>query len=348
MEKIDYIEIYVSDLEKSAAFYKKIFQMLPIAYSDQEDYSSILIQQGSIRLMLTCAKKASSHVAQFINIHGEGVKDIAFSTPQVEQYYRRAIQKGCRSILEPTSYQIGNEVIFKATINSFGSTTHTFISRTSQNSTILPFFESQQGLTKIQTTALNTIDHIAICVNVGEVAYYANQYIDLYDFTQSHEEQVITTHSGMKSKAIQSTNGHVKIVFVEPIEGLKTSQVAEFLHQFGGPGVQHIAFSTNDIVSSIKQLRASGLETLPIPDEYYNQLHINESDFQTLRKHSILFDKNEQGSLYQIFSKPVVARATLFFEIIQRVGCTGFGSNNIKALFQAIEQEQFKRATALV
>ena len=204
------------------------------------------------------------------------------------------------------------------------------------------------GLTQIQTTSLNAIDHIAICVNIGDVAYYATQYIDTYGFKQSHEEQVITNHSGMKSKAIQSTNGHIKIVFVEPIAGLKTSQVAAFLQEFGGPGVQHIAFSTNNIVSSVKQLRSSGLETLPIPEEYYNQLHINESDCQTLRKHSILFDRNEQGCLYQIFSKPVVARATLFFEVIQREGCTGFGSNNIKALFQAIEQEQFKRATALM
>ena len=345
MEKIDYIELYVSDLEKSVLFYKKTFQLTPIAYSEQEDYSSILVQQGSIRLVLTSAKKASSHVAQFIDIHGEGVKDIAFSTHQVEHYYRIAVQKGCRSILEPTSYQIGNEVIVKATISAFGSATHTFISRTSESSTNLPFFEPIR-LTQIQTTALNAIDHIAVCVNVGEVAYYVNQYIDTYGFKQSHEEQVITNHSGMKSKAVQSTNGHIKIVFVEPIVGLKTSQVAEFLQQFDGPGVQHIAFSTEDIVSSVKQLRASGLETLPIPNEYYNKLHINESDYQTLRKHSILFDTNEQGSLYQIFSKPVVARATLFFEVIQRVGCTGFGSNNIKALFQAIEQEQFTRATA--
>ncbi len=347
MEKIDYIELYVSDLEKSVAFYKKTFQLAPIAYSEQEDYSSILVQQGSIRLVLTSAKKASSHVALFIDIHGEGVKDIAFSTHQVEHYYRIAVQKGFRSILEPTFYQIGNEVIIKATVSTFGSTTHTFISRTSENSTTLPFFEPME-LTQIQTTVLNAIDHIAISVNVDEVAYYANQYIDTYGFKKSHEEQVITNHSGMKSMAIQSTKGHIKIVFVEPIAGLKTSQVAEFLQQFCGPGVQHIAFSTNDIVSSVKQLRVSGLETLPIPDEYYDQLHINERDCQILRKHSILFDRNEQGCLYQIFSKPVVARGTLFFEVIQREGCTGFGSNNIKALFQAIEQEQFKRASTLM
>ncbi|KTD50475.1 4-hydroxyphenylpyruvate dioxygenase [Legionella quinlivanii] len=347
MENIDYIELYVSDLEKSVAFYERTFRLVPIACSDQDDYSSVLVQQGSIRLVLTSAKKPSSPVAQFIDTHGEGVKDIAFSTPQVEHHYRIAIQKGCRSVLAPSSYPTGQEVIHKATVSAFGTATHTFISRTSENSTTLPFFEPIESA-KIQTSALNAIDHIAICVNVGEVDSYVNQYIDTYGFKQSHEEQVITNYSGMKSRAVQSANEQIKIVFVEPVTGLKTSQVAEFLQQFGGPGVQHIAFSTEDIVSSVQQLRASGLETLAIPNEYYNTLPVKESDCRILRQHSILFDTNEQGSLYQIFSKSVVARATLFFEVIQRVGCTGFGSNNIKALFQAIEQEQFKRATALM
>lgn len=346
MEKIDYIEIYVSDLKRSVDFYKTIFQLHPIAYLDQETHSSILVQQGAIRLILTAAKQASGQVAQFVDIHGEGVKEIAFSTPQVEKYYQQALQNGRQSILAPTSYRVGSDIILKATVSSFGSITHSFISRTSKHSVALPFFKGN-SFSSEQAGLLNSIDHVAVCVHAGDVSAYVDDYIGAYGFTQAHEEQVLTHHSGMKSKAVQSENGQIKIVFVEPVNGQKISQVAEFLQQFGGPGVQHIAFSTTDIVSAVKQLRESGLETLTIPDGYYHQLRLNEHDCQILREHAILFDKNEQGSLYQIFSKPV-AGSSLFFEIIQRIGCSGFGSNNIKALFQAIEQEQWKRAITLL
>jgi len=346
MKKIDYIEIYVSDLKHTVDFFHKTLQFVPVAYADEERYSSTLVQQGAIRLVFTAAKDQSGSIAEFVTTHGDGVKDIAFTTDNVEMYYQLALQKGHRAVLPPTTYKVGNEFIFKATVSAIADLTHTFIGRTTEQSSMLPFFNWVN--TEQIHSNLITIDHLAICVPVGDLSYYVNDYVDTYRFKLSHEEHVVTPNSGMKSKAICSENKQIKLVFVEPVDGRLQSQVSQFLSKFGGPGVQHIAFSTPDIISAVRKLRNLGLEMLTIPDEYYeiqkDKFHMSKYVRQLLQENSILFDKNEQGFLYQIFSKPVVERATLFFEIIERVGCKGFGSKNIKALFQAIEQEQVKRA----
>jgi len=320
-----------------------------MAYSEREDRSSVLIQHGPIRLILTSSKTPLSEVSQFIHLHGDGVKDIAFVTKDVTAQFELAIQKKHQAILAPTTYTINDQIMHIVTVSAFGDITHTFIHRQNENCYSLPFFNSveQNPVTK---SCFRAIDHLAVCVHKGDLSYWVNNYVETYGFIQSHEEYVVTAHSGMRSKVIQSSNGQIKIVFVEPVEGLKRSQVAEFLNYFGGPGVQHIAFATDDIVSAIKACRSFGLEMLSIPDQYYeaqkNRPHVGAHDLKTLRDYSILFDESDQGFLYQIFSKPEMMRPTLFFEIIQRMGCDGFGSSNINTLFQMMEQEQLNRETA--
>jgi 4-hydroxyphenylpyruvate dioxygenase len=351
MEKIDYLEIYVSDLSASLNFYVKQFQFYVIACSTLQDRLSVLIRQGEIYLVLTCPQKKPSDVGRFIHLHGDGVKDIAFLTNNVEAQFELALQNGHQPIQKPTIYTKNNEIIYKATVSAFGEITHTFIQRSSKTSHTLPFFEYIKT-PKVQTTLFHEIDHIAVCINQGDLSVWVNNYINTYAYSQVHEEYVVTANSGMNSKVIQSTNGQVKIVFVEPINGIKQSQVTEFLNNFNGPGVQHIAFSTKDIISSVKSLRESGLKMLSIPAHYYEikkkQLSIDENTLKKFQAYSILLDEYEQGFLYQIFSKPINQLPTLFFEIIQRVQYDGFGSDNIKTLFQAIEQEQMNRATASI
>jgi len=351
MEEIDYIEIYVADLSRTLNFYIKQFKFYVIAYSAQQDHFSILIRQGEIYLILTSSQDTASDVWRFTQLHGDGVKDIAFLTNNVEAQFELAVHSGHQPILKPTTYTINNEIISKATVSSFGEITHTFIQRTSKTNPTLPFFE-YIAASKAQKALFHKIDHVAICVNEGELSSWVNNYISTYAFSQVHEEYVITADSGMNSKVIQSANGQIKIVFVEPVNGRLHSQVTEFLKHFNGQGVQHIAFSTQDIISTVKSLRESGLEMLSIPARYYeiqkHKLSISEQILKELQEYSILLDEYEQGFLYQIFSKPINKRPTLFFEIVQRIKYDGFGSDNIKALFQAIEQEQMNRATACI
>ena len=268
MKRIDYLEIYVSNLPAAVRFYKNTFQFHPIAYSEQNDHSSVLIHHGSIRFVLTASKTSSSDVAHFILLHGEGVKDIAFITENVESQFELAIQKGHQAILAPTTYIINDELIQKATVSAFGEITHTFIQRQNENQYSLPFFSYNQPIA-ITKEAIFSIDHLAVCVHQGDLSYIINDYLETYGFIQSHEESIITTNSGMNSKVVQSRSGQIKIVFLEPLQGLKQSQIEEFLISFGGPGVQHIAFATNNIISAVKTIRDSGLEMLSIPDQYY-------------------------------------------------------------------------------
>ena len=347
MKKIEYIELYVANLELALDFYKRIFQCIPLAYLNQNDQSSILIQHGSIRLMLTSSSNPRSLVSQFIHLHGDGVKDIAFHTDSVVDQFELAIKNKAKPVLEPAVYKTTDGEIIKATVSAFGDITHTFIQRDTIDSVTPPCFQELTDIADINPTMLRYIDHLAICVKEGSLAYWVEHYKTAYGFTLSHEEYVVTENSGMNSAVVQSPNGLIKMVFAESVPGRKQSQIEEFLTCFKGEGVQHIAFSTQDILLASSTLQNAGMCMLSIPDEYYviqkNKFKQCHFDFNSLRELSILVDKNDLGFLYQAFSKPMNTRPTLFFEIIQRAGCDGFGSNNIKTLFQAVEQEQLKR-----
>ncbi len=317
MDAIDHIELYVANLKKSLHFYQTHFNFRPIAYLNHKDASSILIQLNAIRLILTAPKHPESEVANFIRIHGDGVKNVAFLT---SHYTQNVIQV-------------------------FGDITHTFIPKTSKQSDLPPHFipiQNQEDPPK--KTALTHIDHLAICVYPEEFTYWISYYQNKYQFDVLHKEYLVTPQSGMNSCALVSKNKQIKLVFVTPIDANTPSQVTSYLEAFRGPGIQHIAFSTPSIISSVQMLRHTGLEFLAIPKSYYdiqkNNLKTCTYPFELLQGYEILIDKTEEGFLYQVFSKTTTERPTLFFEIIERAGCHSFGSNNIKALFQAIEGSQ--------
>ncbi|MDP3561618.1 MAG: 4-hydroxyphenylpyruvate dioxygenase [Legionellaceae bacterium] len=347
MIRIEHIELYVANLPLTLDFYKRTFQCIPLAYLKQNDQSSILIQHGSIRLILTSSSNPLSRISQFIHVHGDGIKDIAFLSDNVVNQFELAIKNKAKPVLEPMVYETMDGKILKATVSTFGDITHTFIQRDLINSVALPFYQQFPKTPDINRSMLGHIDHLAICVKQGDLAYWIEHYKTVYGFHLSHEESVVTEHSGMNSGVVQSADCSIKIVFTEPMPSVKRSQIEEFLTYFRGEGVQHIAFSTQDILSASQSLQTAGMQMLSIPDEYYviqkNKFKQCHYDFDNLRNHSILVDKNDSGFLYQAFCKPMNIKPTLFFEIIQRAGCDGFGSNNIKTLFQAVEQEQLKR-----
>lgn len=347
MKKIDYIELYVVDLSSAISFYKNIFQCTPLASFKQNDQSSVLFQHGLIHLVLTSSTDPTSRISQFTHLHGNGVKDIAFLTDNVVAQFELAIRNKAKSILEPTRYETENGEILKATVSAFGDITHTFIQRNLADDFHLPFFHQLANAPRTDRTMFENIDHITICVKQGDLAFWVEHYKTIYGFHLSHEEYVETKYSSMRSAVVQSPHGLIKIVLTEPAPGKKQSQIEEFLIYFKGEGIQHIAFLTNDILSTNHLLQNARIQMLPIPDEYYtiqkNKLTDCPYDFDSLRNNAVLVDKSDSGFLYQSFTKPIDKKPTLFFEIIQRDGNDGFGSNNINTLYQAIEQEQLKR-----
>lgn len=232
MKRIEHIELYVASLPLALDFYKRTFQCVPLAYLNQHDQSSILIQHGSIRLILTSSSKPSNRISRFIHLHGDGVKDIAFLTDNVVNQFELAIKSKVRPILEPTIYETTDGKIQKATVSAFGDISHTFIQRDIKNSVALPFYQPFANTPAINPTLLEHIDHLAICVNRGDLAYWIEHYKTVYGFYLSHEESVITENSGMNSGVVQSPDGLIKIVFTEPVPGVKRSQIEEFLTFF--------------------------------------------------------------------------------------------------------------------
>ncbi|MDF1827141.1 MAG: 4-hydroxyphenylpyruvate dioxygenase [Legionellaceae bacterium] len=352
MEDIDYIEFYVGDLAETVHFYKTTFNFTPIAYLNHEDRSSILIQHGSIRFVLTTSSDPNSRISNFIHTHGDGVKDIAFLTHDIKSCLASAIQNGNHVISNLSTHGEGSEQIITATIGVFGDMTHTFIQRASTHSQKLPHFIPMHHQPMTTHATFTQIDHLAICVYSKDFSSWIRYYQDAYQFDILHQEYLMTPKSGMNSCALISKNKRIKLVFVTPIHATQPSQITTFLNAFQGPGIQHIAFLTQHIVSAVHALHETELDFLPIPKTYYklqkNKFIECTYDFELLQKYAILMDKTNDGFLYQIFSKPISQRATLFFEIIERAGCAGFGSNNIKTLFQAIEREELKHEPATV
>lgn len=352
MEHIDYIELYIGNLSEAVQFYQTTFNFTPIAYLNQKDRSSILIQHSAIRFVLTTSNDPNSNISKFIYTHGDGVKDIAFITHNITQCLKSATQNGNQIISNLRTYGESAEQIMTATIQVFGDITHTFIQRKSKRNTLPPHFIPIQNKPITIQHTLTHIDHLAICVHSKDFARWVSYYQNTCQFDVLHQEYIITPKSGMNSCALVSKNKHIKLVFVAPIDSTSPSQITTYLKAFNGPGIQHIAFSTPNIASAVHALSHTNLEFLSIPKTYYeiqkNKFVKCTHDFDLLQKHAILIDKTKDGFLYQIFSKPIGPRATLFFEIIERAGCESFGSNNIKTLFQAIEQEELKYEPATI
>ena len=348
MIKIEYIEIEVPNLHDAIHYYTHAFQLRIAATQDSEEKYAVLLQQGGVKIILSQAqnKTASPCSGDERDKVDHVVKEIAYLTTDVKKTYDRAVSMGQKSVQFPSMYSTKDGDVCVATVLAIGNIRQTFIQRFNPSGDALPLFETLD-LKDAEAEELSVIDHIAVCVQEEDLDKWVELFVSVYDFKQSYEEYVATEKSGMNSKVVESKNGKAKIVFVAPIKGKMQSQITDYLRYNNGPCVQHIAFATSDIFHTVKNLRLRGVEFLSIPDRYYemqkNKIGLDFETEQALKSLAILVDKQESGFLYQVFTKTYQSKPTLFFEIIQRVGCDGFGSNNIKTLFQAIEQEQTKR-----
>jgi 4-hydroxyphenylpyruvate dioxygenase len=349
LKGFDYIELYVGNALQAAHFYRTIFGFLPVAYAGLEtgerDRASFIVEQGQIRLILTAPTSPESPIAEHLRLHGDSVKDIAFIVDDSRQAFASVIERGATPVMDPAVFESGEGRLIKSTIAACGNTVHSFIQR---DGSPHAFFTPYRALTQASpaaSTGLQAIDHIAISVETGALDRWVEFYQTVLGFYQSHTEDIFTEYSAMNSKVVQ--NGNIKFPIMEPAPGRRKSQIEEYLELNCGPGAQHIAFLTQDIVETVRMLRENNLEFLSSPDTYYQllegQIGKIDEDLRLLRELNILVDRDPWGYLLQIFSKPIQSRPTLFVEIIERIGARGFGGGNIKALFEAVEREQAAR-----
>jgi 4-hydroxyphenylpyruvate dioxygenase len=352
----DYVELYVSNSKQAAHFYKTAFGFQGIAYAGLEtglqDRESYVLQQDKIRLVLTSPLKSGTDIGRHIESHGDGVKVVALWVPDATAAYNEAIKRGAKHYMAPVTEEDTNGKVVRSGIYSYGETVHIFVERQDYNGVFLPGYTSWESAYNPTSTGLMYIDHMVGNVGLGEMNTWVNFYKEVLGFAQIisfDDKDISTDYTALMSKVMSNGNGRIKFPINEPADGKKKSQIEEYLDFYEGPGVQHIAVATNDIIKTVRELVARGVEFLRVPDNYYDVVldrvgEIDE-DIAPLRELGILVDRDDEGYLLQIFTKPIEPRPTLFFEIIQRKGATSFGKGNFKALFEAIEREQELRGT---
>ena len=357
----DYVEFYVGNAKQSAHFYKTAFGFQSHAYSGLEtglkDRVSYVLKQDKIRLVLTTALTSQSPIGEHVKKHGDGVKVIALWVEDAKKSWEETTSRGAVSFMEPTLEKDEFGEVVRAGIYTYGETVHMFVERKNYKGIFLPGFQPWESDYNPTPVGLKFIDHMVGNVGWGDMNTWVKWYEDVMgfvNFLSFDDKQIHTEYSALMSKVMSNGNGRIKFPINEPAEGKKRSQIEEYLDFYEGPGAQHIAVATDNIVETVKQLRARGVEFLSAPPKaYYDEVpgrlgeHMNmmKEDIDELRSLAILVDADEEGYLLQIFTKPVEDRPTLFFEIIQRMGAKGFGAGNFKALFESIEREQAKRGT---
>jgi 4-hydroxyphenylpyruvate dioxygenase len=352
----DHIELYVSNAKQAAYFYQVAFGFEPIAYAGLETGDlvkcSYVLQQGKIRLVLTSPLKSGTDIGRHIDQHGDGVKVVAMTVPDAADAYHETISRGAKSYLEPYTIEDKDGKVKISGIHTYGETIHLFVERSEYNGAYMPNFISYSSRLKTKSIGLEYIDHIVGNVELGQMDIWVKFYAEVMGFTQIvsfDDKDISTEYTALMSKVMSNGNGRIKFPINEPAAGLKKSQVEEYLDFYEGEGIQHLAVATNDIIYTVKELRSRGIEFLKVPDTYYDDLEkrVGKIDEQIsmLKELNILVDRDEEGYLLQIFTKPIEPRPTMFFEIIQRKGATSFGKGNFKALFEVIEREQEMRGT---
>ena len=357
----DYVEFYVGNAKQAAHFYKTAFGFQSLAYAGLEtglkNRASYVLIQDKIKLVFTTPLNSSSPINDHIVKHGDGVKVVALWVEDAKNAYKETISRGAKSYLKPKVEKDEHGEIVKAGIYTYGETVHMFIERKNYNGTFLPGYQKWESDYNPTPVGLKFIDHMVGNVGWGEMNQWVKWYEDVMgfeNFLSFDDKQIHTEYSALMSKVMSNGNGRIKFPINEPAEGKKRSQIEEYLDFYEGPGVQHIAVATDDIIYTVSQLRERGIEFLSTPpEEYYIAVperleefsHELREDIETLKRLGIMIDADEEGYLLQIFTKPVEDRPTLFFEIIQRMGARGFGAGNFKALFESIEREQAKRGT---
>ena len=350
----DYIEFYVGNAKQSAHFYESVFGFEIIAYAGPEtglkDKASYVLQQGKIRLVLTTSLYANSEISEHVRKHGDGVKVLALWVDDATTAFQETVERGAIPVLEPQHLSDKNGHAIVSSIKTYGDTIHTFVERKNYNGTFLPNYIPYKSRTFKASVGLQYVDHCVGNVELGQMNTWVKFYEEVMGFKllmTFDDKDISTEYSSLMSKVVSNGNGYIKFPINEPASGIKKSQVDEYLDFYNGPGVQHIAIATNDIIKTVTDLKNRGVDFLEVPSSYYDDLLMRvgkiDEDIEPLKALNILVDRDEEGYLLQIFTKPVEDRPTLFFEIIQRKGAVSFGKGNFKALFEAIEREQDKR-----
>ena len=352
LQGTDYVEFYVGNAKQAAHYYITAFGFQPLAYSGPEtgnrEKASYAIRQHKLTLVLTTALRADNDIANHVYKHGDGVKTLALRVDDAAKAWEETTARGGRSFMKPTKSQDDSGEVITSGIHTYGDTIHLFIERKNYNGVFLPGFKAWSNpYFKVADTGLQYVDHCVGNVGWNQMNTWVKFYEDVMGFRNIlsfDDNDISTEYSALMSKVMSNGNGFVKFPINEPAEGKKKSQVEEYLDFYDGEGVQHVAMATNNIIETVTALRSRGVEFLQVPGSYYDEVldrvgKIDE-DLRPLKELGILVDRDDEGYLLQIFTKPVEDRPTLFFEIIQRKGAKSFGKGNFKALFEAIEREQ--------
>lgn len=349
----DHIEFFVGNAKQSALFYQHCFGFELVAYAGPEtgvrDKASYVLQQGKIRFVVTTSLSDPS-IADHVRRHGDGVKVLALWVDDAKESFEETVSKGAEIIEAPKvlSDEFGEVVL--SSIKTYGETVHTFVERKNYKGVFMPGYKAVKNSVQVKPIGLKYIDHCVGNVELGQMNKWVAFYEKVMGFqllVTFDDKDISTEYSALMSKVVSNGNGYIKFPINEPAHGKKKSQIEEYLDFYGGPGVQHIAMATDDILFTVSELRQRGVEFLYVPESYYEEASARvgkiDQTISDLKKQNILVDRDEEGYLLQIFTKPVQDRPTLFFEIIERHGAKSFGKGNFKALFESIEREQDRR-----
>tara|TARA_R110002050_G_scaffold49886_5_gene115651 strand:+ start:2127 stop:3272 length:1146 start_codon:yes stop_codon:yes gene_type:complete len=352
----DYVELYVGNAKQTAHFYKTAFGFQSLAYAGLEtgmkDRVSYVLEQDKIRLVITSPLTPGGPINEHLEKHGDGVKNVALWVDDADKSYRETTSRGAESSFEPYSIEDENGKVTLSGIKTYGDTVHVFVDRSNYTGVFMPGYKKWESHYNPGSAGLKYIDHMVGNVGWGEMNKWVDFYAKVMGFAQLvsfDDKDISTEYTALMSKVMTNGNGRIKFPINEPAEGKKKSQIEEYIDFYQGAGVQHIAVATNNIFETVDRLKDYGVEFLYVPDSYYDDLldrvgSIDE-EIGELSKRGILVDRDDEGYLLQLFTKPVADRPTLFFEIIQRKGAKSFGKGNFKALFEAIEREQENRGT---
>jgi 4-hydroxyphenylpyruvate dioxygenase len=352
LKGLDFVEFYVGNARQAAHYYRSAFGMRLTGYSGPEtgarDRASYLLEQGQIRFVLTTAQRPEHDIARHVSLHGDGVRDIVLAVDDADAAYLETTNRGARGVREPFTLRDTLGEVRMASIAAYGDTLHTFIERRNYKGAFLPGFKAIKETDSVaRPTGLKYIDHMVGNVGWNQMNAWVHFYEDVMGFKlyQTFDDKDISTeYSALMSKVMANGNGRIKFPINEPAEGRKKSQIEEYLDFYGGPGVQHIALGTGNIIDTVTRLHDQGVDFLKVPGSYYRELTARvgkiDEPLDQLENLGILVDRDDEGYMLQIFTRPVEDRPTLFYEVIQRKGSRSFGKGNFRALFEAIEREQ--------
>jgi 4-hydroxyphenylpyruvate dioxygenase len=350
----DYVEFWVGNAKQAAYFYEHGLGFTRTSYAGPEtgvrDRASYVLEQGDVRFVVTSALREDHEITKHHARHGDGVKEIALTVPDASEAYRQAVQRGARGVVEPHWLEDEAGRVELATIATYGDVVHTFVGRNGYEGAYLPGYVAQESAQTGEDVGLLAIDHIVGNVELGRMERWVEFYERVFGMTEMihfSDEDISTEYSALMSKVMTDGQGKVKFPINEPAEGKRKSQIDEYLEFNEGPGAQHIALQSSDVVKTVEALQRRGVKFLSTPDAYYEETPARvgeiDEDWHDLRRLRILADRDDDGYLLQIFTKTAQDRPTLFFEVIERHGARGFGDGNFKALFEAIEREQALR-----